>query len=120
MQRGGPVSRTWVPADLFQLFYLSPTNSSQAQELLWLLDSLQETLKSLKAGFEECRLLLAPTENGSTLVLSSHRSEAVKGFVTRNGTRIIKGVRVSLLLYICRTLNLVIEYQATTLITSST
>jgi len=62
---------------------LRSTNSGQVQELQWLLDSLQETLKSLKAGFEECRSLLAPTENGSTLVLSSLRSEAVKGFVTR-------------------------------------
>ena len=99
---------------------LSSTNSIQEQELLWLLDSLQETLKSLKAGFEECRSLLAPTENGSTLVLSTLRSEAVKGFVTRNGTRITKGVCVSLLLCICKILNLVIEYQTTTLLTAST
>jgi hypothetical protein len=82
----------------FIVTLLSSTDSTQEQELLWLLDSLQETLKSLKAGFEECRSLLAPTENGSTLVLSSLRSEAVKGFVTRNGTRITKGVCVSLLL----------------------
>jgi hypothetical protein len=36
--------------------------------------------------------LLAPTEQGSTLVVSSHRSESLKGFVTRVGTRIVKGV----------------------------
>ena len=35
--------------------------------------------------------LLAPQETGSTLVLSSLRSEAVKGFVTRNGTKMMKG-----------------------------
>jgi len=35
--------------------------------------------------------LLAPSEQGSTLVLSSHRSESLKGFVTRVGTRIVKG-----------------------------
>lgn len=39
--------------------------------------------------------LLAPVEPGATLVLSSLRSESVKGFVTRIGTKIIKGVRVS-------------------------
>lgn len=37
--------------------------------------------------------LLAPAEPGSTLVLSSLRSESVKGFVTRVGTKIVKGVR---------------------------
>lgn len=37
--------------------------------------------------------LLAPVEPGSTLVLSSLRSESVKGFVTRIGTKIVKGVR---------------------------
>ena len=37
--------------------------------------------------------LLAPEEAGSTLALSSLRSESVKGFVTRVGTRIVKGVR---------------------------
>lgn len=36
--------------------------------------------------------LLAPDEPGSTLVLSSLRSECVKGFVTRLGTRLVKGV----------------------------
>lgn len=36
--------------------------------------------------------LLAPEEPGSTLALSSLRSESVKGFVTRIGTRIVKGV----------------------------
>lgn len=65
----------------------------QARELEWLLLQLRETLQALKAGLEECAALLAPTENGSTLVLSSVRSESLKGLVTRVGTRIVKGVR---------------------------
>lgn len=61
------------------------------RELEWLLVSLQDTLRSLKAGLEECAALLAPREPGSTLVLSSLRSENLKGFITRVGTRIVKG-----------------------------
>ncbi|TVY39485.1 hypothetical protein LSUB1_G003551 [Lachnellula subtilissima] len=64
---------------------------STARELSWLLESLQETLVSLKSGLEECYALLAPIEPGSTLVMSSPRSESVKGHVTRVGTRIVKG-----------------------------
>jgi len=60
-------------------------------ELSWLLDALQETLSSLKSGLEDCSALLAPREQGSTLVVSSHRSEAVKGTITRNGSNITKG-----------------------------
>ncbi len=59
----------------------------------WLLESLQDSLALLKEGLEECVALLAPKEPGSTLVLSSLRSESVKGFVTRVGTKIVKGVR---------------------------
>lgn len=62
-----------------------------ARELDWLLASLQDTLQSLKAGLEECAELLAPKEPGSTLVLSSLRSENLKGFLTRVGTRVTKG-----------------------------
>ena len=62
-----------------------------ARELEWLLLSLQDTLQSLKAGLEDCAELLAPQEPGSTLVLSSLRSENLKGFITRVGTRIVKG-----------------------------
>jgi hypothetical protein len=62
-----------------------------ARELAWLLQSLQDTLSSLKAGLEECSELLASKEPGSTLVLSSLRSENLKGFITRVGTRIVKG-----------------------------
>jgi hypothetical protein len=69
--------------------------ASQARELEWLLVQLRETLQSLKAGLEECAALLAPSENGSTLVLSSVRSESLKGLITRIGTRITKGVCVS-------------------------
>lgn len=46
----------------------------------------------MKEGLQECVALLAPQEPGSTLALSSLRSESVKGFVTRVGTRIVKGV----------------------------
>ncbi|KAF1995760.1 hypothetical protein P154DRAFT_444825 [Amniculicola lignicola CBS 123094] len=65
--------------------------ASQARELDWLLVQLRETLQSLKAGLEECAALLTPSEHGSTLVLSSVRSESLKGLVTRVGTRIVKG-----------------------------
>lgn len=66
--------------------------ASTARELEWLLESLQETLASLKSGLEECIALLAPQEPGSTLVVSSPRSDSLKGFVTRIGTRIVRGV----------------------------
>ncbi|MCJ1308300.1 37S ribosomal protein S22 [Agyrium rufum] len=61
------------------------------RELKWLLNSLQETLSSLKSGLEECVALLEPTQPGSTLVISSVKSESVKGFITRVGTRVVKG-----------------------------
>ncbi|KAJ9641630.1 hypothetical protein H2204_002692 [Knufia peltigerae] len=60
-------------------------------ELQWLLKSLQHSLGALKEGLEECAALLAAKEPGSTLVLSSLRSESVKGFVTRVGTKLAKG-----------------------------
>ena len=63
----------------------------QARELQWLLSSLQDTLLSLKSGLQESLALLAPTLPGSTLVVSSLKSESVKGFITRVGTRIVKG-----------------------------
>lgn len=65
--------------------------TTSARELEWLLSALQDTLTSLKAGLEECAALLAPTEPGSTLVLSSLRSENLKGYITRLGARIVKG-----------------------------
>ncbi|CAO2657613.1 Nn.00g037390.m01.CDS01 [Neocucurbitaria sp. VM-36] len=79
----------WPPIDDARL--ADEQAASQARELDWLLVQLRETLQSLKAGLEECAALLAPTENGSTLVLSSVRSESLKGLVTRIGTRITKG-----------------------------
>ncbi|KAF2090409.1 hypothetical protein K490DRAFT_71992 [Saccharata proteae CBS 121410] len=76
-----------IPADRL----VQEEDASLARELEWLLASLRETLQSLKAGLEECAALLAPTELGSTLVLSTVKSESLKGFVTRVGTRIVKG-----------------------------
>ena len=75
-----------APAELIQ-----EEEATLARELEWLLVSFQDTLHSLKAGLEECAELLAPKDPGSTLVLSSLRSENLKGFVTRVGTRIVKG-----------------------------
>ncbi|KAE8147543.1 Rogdi leucine zipper containing protein-domain-containing protein [Aspergillus avenaceus] len=66
-------------------------DSALERELEWLLRSLQNSLASLREGLHECAALLAPKEPGSTLVLSSLRSENVKGFVTRVGTKIVKG-----------------------------
>ncbi len=70
----------------------SPDSVPQARELEWLLISHQETLVSWKAGLEECYALLAAIEPGSTLVMSSPRSEAVKGHITRVGTQVTRGV----------------------------
>ncbi|EME38934.1 hypothetical protein DOTSEDRAFT_140169 [Dothistroma septosporum NZE10] len=75
-----------APADL-----IKEEQASLARELTWLLSSVQDTLRSLKEGLEECAELLAPKEPGSTLVLSSQRSENLKGFITRVGARIVKG-----------------------------
>lgn len=86
----------WPHTDAAQL--AREQTASQARELEWLLRELRSTLQSLKAGFEECAALLAPSETGSTLVLSSVRSESLKGLVTRVGTRIVKGVSSHLLL----------------------
>jgi len=66
--------------------------ASQKLELDWLLEELHETLSNLKHGLEDCYALLAPIEPGSTLVLSTSRNETVKGYITRIGTRIVKGV----------------------------
>lgn len=75
-----------APSDLIR-----EEEATLAHELQWLLTSLQDTLASLKSGLEECALLLAPSEPGSTLVLSSLRSENLKGFITRVGARVVKG-----------------------------
>ncbi|OKL60760.1 hypothetical protein UA08_04279 [Talaromyces atroroseus] len=82
---------TWayppLPAEQLQ----KEEETALSKELEWLLAALQESLVSLREGLQECAGLLAPREPGSTLVLSSVRSESVKGFVTRIGTRIVKG-----------------------------
>ncbi|KAL8671682.1 MAG: hypothetical protein Q9168_003830 [Polycauliona sp. 1 TL-2023] len=59
---------------------------SLAAELEWLLEALQDALPSLKSGLEECLALITPQEPGTTLALSTHRSETIKGFVTRLST----------------------------------
>ena len=79
----------WPPIGPEQL--VKEEEASLERELEWLLGSLQDTLQLLKSGLEECAELLAPKEPGSTLVLSSLRSEHLKGFITRVGTRIVKG-----------------------------
>ncbi|CAN9269846.1 unnamed protein product [Alternaria alternata] len=60
----------WPPIDDARL--ADEQAASQARELEWLLVQLRETLQLLKAGLEECATLLAPSENGSTLVLTSN------------------------------------------------
>ncbi|MCJ1232110.1 hypothetical protein MMC14_000059 [Varicellaria rhodocarpa] len=82
---------TAVYPPIFPHDLIKAEEATLARELQWLLSSLQETLASFKSGLEECVALLVPTEPGSTLVVSSLRSESVKGFVTRVGTRIVKG-----------------------------
>ncbi|KAI9050269.1 hypothetical protein LZ554_005437 [Drepanopeziza brunnea f. sp. 'monogermtubi'] len=69
----------------------SEEDASTARELSWLLESLQEKLCELKSGLEECYALLAPIEPGSTLVMSSARTENVKGHVTRVGDGVVRG-----------------------------
>lgn len=79
----------WPPISPDQL--VREEQATLARELEWLLASFQDTLQSLKSGLEECAELLAPKDPGSTLVLSSLRSENLKGFITRVGARIVKG-----------------------------
>ncbi|KAH0184178.1 hypothetical protein KCU70_g9174, partial [Aureobasidium melanogenum] len=82
----------WPPlADASTRSLARRADETRQRELSWLLDAFQETLSSLKSGLEDCSVLLAPRDQGSTLVVSSHRSEAVKGFITRNGSNITKG-----------------------------
>ena len=50
-----------------------------------------QPLQSTQDGLTECIALLDPQEGGSTLALSSARSETLKGFVVRMGEKIIKG-----------------------------
>ncbi|KAL8981030.1 MAG: hypothetical protein Q9177_005705, partial [Variospora cf. flavescens] len=82
-------AQIWPPISHEQL--LKEEEDSLAAELEWLLEDLQAALASLKSGLEECLALLNVQEPGTTLALSTLRSETVKGFVTRVGTRIVKG-----------------------------
>ncbi|KAL4785916.1 Rogdi leucine zipper containing protein-domain-containing protein [Aspergillus varians] len=82
---------TWVYPPVTPGRLEQEADSALEKELEWLLRSLQDSLASLREGLYECAALLAPKEPGSTLVLSSLRSESVKGFVTRVGTKIVKG-----------------------------
>ncbi|KAI4183427.1 MAG: hypothetical protein LQ346_006335, partial [Caloplaca aetnensis] len=85
-------AQVWPPISHEQL--IKEEEDALAAELEWLLADLQGALASLKSGLEECLALLNVQEPGTTLVLSTLRSETVKGFVTRVGTRIIKGVQI--------------------------
>ncbi|KAL8906172.1 MAG: hypothetical protein Q9207_002205, partial [Kuettlingeria erythrocarpa] len=82
-------AQVWPPIPHEQL--IKEEEDALAAELEWLLADLQGALASLKSGLEECLALLNVQEPGTTLALSTLRSETVKGFVTRVGTRIIKG-----------------------------
>lgn len=63
----------------------------KAAELQWITAETVTVLSDLKHGLEDCYALLAPIDPGSTLVMSTSRSEKVKGTITRVGTRIVKG-----------------------------
>ncbi|EPQ66480.1 Bgt-2073 [Blumeria graminis f. sp. tritici] len=92
---------------------------STANELSWLLNSLEETLLALRIGLEECATLLAPVQPGSTLVLSSPRSERIKGHVTRVGHTIVRGT-LSLRLRTHAPLNLAVASTSSTESSSTT
>ncbi|OLL22659.1 hypothetical protein NEOLI_002464 [Neolecta irregularis DAH-3] len=60
-------------------------------ELAWVLSKvLPRCLASLRDTLAECQELLQPREPGVVLPLSSVRSEALKGFIRRVGTQIVK------------------------------
>ncbi|KAF5130939.1 hypothetical protein E5D57_007288 [Metarhizium anisopliae] len=61
------------------------------RELEWIVQETMTLCHELKHGIEDCYALLAPIEPGSTLVMSTHRNEKVKGTITRVGTRLVKG-----------------------------
>jgi hypothetical protein len=67
----------------------------QERELKWIVDETLEVCQYLRHGLEDCYALLAPIDPGSTLVMSTPRNEKVKGTITRVGTRIVKGVKLS-------------------------
>ncbi|CAK7271582.1 hypothetical protein SEPCBS119000_004679 [Sporothrix epigloea] len=66
------------------------------RELVWLLTELGDELRGLRTSLQDCYNLLRPHESagqnkGNTLVVSTPRTEAVKGHITRFGTRITRG-----------------------------
>ncbi|KAI5867508.1 RAVE subunit 2/Rogdi [Durotheca rogersii] len=67
-------------------------DATQDRELSWLLASLRATLAQLRLGLQDCCALLAPTEPGSTLALTTPRHETVKGHATRVGTCLVRGL----------------------------
>ncbi|KAG5978304.1 hypothetical protein E4U55_006277 [Claviceps digitariae] len=66
-------------------------SESLQRDLEWVIRETISLCHDLKHGIEDCYALLAPIDPGSTLVMSTHRNEKVKGTITRVGTRIIKG-----------------------------
>ncbi|KAK9474956.1 RAVE subunit 2/Rogdi [Dipodascopsis tothii] len=69
---------------------LNEEHKAAILELAWLLGDLSETMDSLRSGLDDCLALLDDDQTGSMLVLSSTRSEALKGYVQRVGQRIAK------------------------------
>lgn len=65
----------------------------QSNELEWLLNEIGDDLRGLRVSLQDCYQLLEPSasKQGNTLVVSTPRTEAVKGTITRLGTRITKG-----------------------------
>ncbi|CAK7201556.1 hypothetical protein SEUCBS139899_004262 [Sporothrix eucalyptigena] len=61
------------------------------RELAWLLTELGDDLRGLQTSLHDCYNLLGPSGQGNTLVVSTQRNEAVKGTITRKGTRIARG-----------------------------
>ncbi|KAK8043271.1 hypothetical protein PG993_005701 [Apiospora rasikravindrae] len=87
-----PAHQRQLPSPTATTVELTPRPTPpQARELTWLLDALHETLKTLKSSLEETYALLAPIDPGATLVVSTPKHETVKGYVTRVGTRLVKG-----------------------------
>ncbi|CAK7229825.1 hypothetical protein SCUCBS95973_007359 [Sporothrix curviconia] len=75
-----------------------PLTPPKHRELAWLLTELGDDLRGLQTSLRNCYQLLRPDEGpssssnkGNTLVVSTPRTEAVKGHITRRGTRIARG-----------------------------
>ncbi|CAK7215139.1 hypothetical protein SBRCBS47491_002380 [Sporothrix bragantina] len=76
-----------------------PLTPPKHRELAWLLTELGDDLRVLQTSLKHCYHLLRPdtssdpncSHKGNTLVVSTPRTEAVKGHITRIGTRIARG-----------------------------